>query len=56
MNDQELLVLCELMMCSDPWPLDEAGTQDVMIDFANRMSEANGYRDWIHVLHEIKRD
>lgn len=51
MNDAELKVFLELLMCSDPWPLEHG--HELMRDFADNESRKRGYADWIEAYHDL---
>lgn len=56
MNDIEYRVFLDLMMCSDPWPVDDGvgmlNTNSLMNDVANRLAVDRGYASWIEAYHE----
>lgn len=46
----ELMALCEILMVSDPWPLEQ-GSRRLLVDFADRESARHGFVDWIAYYH-----
>lgn len=55
MTSKILLALCELLMCSDPYP-GEDSDRDTIVDYLNKESLRLGYIDWIDALHRIKKE
>lgn len=58
MNKTQFRALLDLLMCSDPWPIEEeAGeTHKLLIEFANCESrETYGMANWIVAYHEIEK-
>lgn len=55
MNDMEYRAFLDLMMCSDPWPVDDGvsglATHSLMLDVANRNAVDRGYTDWVDAYH-----
>jgi len=55
MNDMEYRAFLDLMMCSDPWPVNansqQFDTRQQMIDVANRLAKDRGYTDWLDAYH-----
>jgi hypothetical protein len=49
MNDDAFATLLELLMVSDPWPLDRA--KEHLEDFADDQALARGFSDWIEAYH-----
>jgi len=60
MEDQEFRCFLDLLMCSDPWPIDDViGPQDVnsqkvLDDLADRLSRERGFADWIAAYHQFE--
>ena len=58
MTEEQARVFWEWLMCSDPWPLDDA-KKALMESFANRLAHRFGYRtacsggDWIAAFHDV---
>lgn len=51
MTDEQFKIFLELLMCSDPWPMDHG--HDVMADFADDESRKRGFEDWIDAYHKF---
>ncbi len=51
MDDRELRIFLDLLMVSDPWPLEYG--QDAMTDVADAESRARGYDNWIDAYHKM---
>ena len=54
MNEGQFKALLDLLMVSDPWPLDEQAHR-ALLAYANAESGKRGYDGWIHAFHEIDR-
>jgi len=55
MNDEEFKEFLTLMMCCDPWPVEDDGTnQHAMTDVADQQSENRGFESWIVAYHEFE--
>jgi hypothetical protein len=52
MTIEELEALTELLMVSDPWPL-EPWSKDVLNNYADGMAQVLGYDDWIDAYHKL---
>jgi hypothetical protein len=50
--DDELRALLNLLMVSDPWPLEES-EQVLLKGLADRESEARGFEGWIEAYHVL---
>lgn len=59
MNQNQFRALLDLLMCSDPWPIEgQAGDESrkLLIEFANcESTETYGKDNWIIAYHEIER-
>ena len=60
MNKTQLNAFCVLLMCSDPWPVDEtvnggrdAGNMATVKEFVDEQAKALGYADWIDAFHQL---
>ncbi len=53
MTKEQFRAFLFLLMCSDPWPVNEEGHQKVLNDFANEESQRHGYNDWIEAYHAL---
>lgn len=57
MNKNQFRAFLDLMMCSDPWPIDgEEGEKahKLLIDLANEESQKYRMDNWIVAYHEIE--
>ncbi|MEE8289728.1 MAG: hypothetical protein V3R25_09990 [Nitrosomonadaceae bacterium] len=55
LRDSDLRALMDLSMCSDPWPVEDAGVnQETIVDILNREAENRGYTDWIQAYHHLE--
>ena len=58
MNDKEFRAFLDLMMCSDPWPIDPNETGDdeqgTLLDFIEKESNLRGYDGWIEAYHQFE--
>ena len=52
MTENELKAFAELLMVSDPWPINHG--QDLISDFVDEAARAHGYDDWIDAYHRIE--
>ncbi len=52
MTEPELQVFVELLMVSDPWPLEHG--HDLLTDFADNAASAHGYDSWVDAYHSIE--
>ena len=53
MDKEQLNAFCELLMCSDPWPVDTAGNMETVKNFVDAQARALGYADWIDAYHQL---
>jgi hypothetical protein len=53
MTEEQLKAFVTLMMCSDPWPVDEPGNQAIIEKFADEESQKHNFRDWIEAYHAL---
>ncbi|KKL75605.1 hypothetical protein LCGC14_2053240 [marine sediment metagenome] len=51
MGDDEFRVLLDLLMVSDPWPLEYG--HEIMTDLADSQARLRGYMDWIAAYHDF---
>ena len=51
MNDDEFRTYLDLLMVSDPWPLEYG--HETMTDLADDQSRLRGYSDWIEAYHKF---
>lgn len=52
MNDDQLRAFLDLLMVSDPWPLQYG--QEAMNDLADEESRKRGFCDWIEAYHKFE--
>ena len=52
MTSEQFRAFTELLMVSDPWPLDEHASK-VLNDYANEVSREMGFHDWIAAYHAL---
>lgn len=49
----------DLLMCSDPWPVDRAphrdNSQKIIDEWADKEARRHGYSDWIEAYHKMIR-
>jgi len=53
MNKEQLKYFLELLMCSDPWPLEDNVSNDILQSFADEESKRHGFADWIEAFHKL---
>ena len=53
MRNLAFRALLDLLMISDPWPLDEK-SHDELRCFADKESRLRGHDDWIEAYHDYK--
>ena len=53
MNKQELKYFLELLMCSDPWPLSDNESNNILQKYADEESKRQGFSDWIEAYHTL---
>ncbi len=54
MNQEQFRAFLVLLMCSDPWPVEEEGHQKILDTFADEESNRHGYRDWLEAYHALQ--
>ena len=54
MNDNQYRVFLDLMMVSDPWPLEKADGE-ILTRLADNEANRRGYENWIVAYHEHLR-
>jgi len=52
---QEFGTLCEWLMASDPFPLEQSRRQR-MVDMLNDEAQTRGYDDWIQAYHDNRME
>lgn len=51
MSDEEFRIFMDLLIVSDPWPLEYG--KDQMNDLADSLARDRGYDNWIVAYHSI---
>ena len=51
MEDLEFRYFMDLMMCSDPWPIEEHG-HGVLLDLVEKEANKRGFDGWIEAYHK----
>lgn len=57
LSDEQYRALLDLMMCSDPWPLDgESGDREhgVLVELLDAEAKRRGWDNWVVAYHEFK--
>jgi len=54
MDDATFRALLDLLMVSDPWPLQDSESQKLLDDFADSESRARGYDGWVVAYHKFE--
>jgi len=49
---QEFGTLCDWLMASDPFPLEQSSRQR-MVEMLNDEARARGYDDWVQAYHDF---
>ena len=49
MSASEFRAFLDLLMCSDPYPVDTG--EDEMFGYANRQAIERGFTDWVDAYH-----
>ena len=52
MNDGQYRAFLDLMMCSDPWPLDDAAHR-ILDDLADNEAQLRGFSKWTIAYHDF---
>ena len=52
MTNMQFRAFLDLMMVSDPWPLDPQANK-TLEEFADAESKKRGYEEWITAYHEF---
>lgn len=52
MNDDQFRVFLDLLMVSDPWPLEYG--HEALNELADEQSRERGYCDWIEAYHKFE--
>ena len=51
MTDEQYRAFLDLMMVSDPWPLDDENTHQTLLELADVEARARDYPNWIEAYH-----
>ena len=55
MDTITLKAFLTLLMCSDPWPVNNDQDNQITLErFADSESRRHGFTDWIEAYHKIK--
>lgn len=55
MNDKEFRAFLDLMMCSDPWPIQDGDVSEaILIEFADKEANNRGYENWIDAYYSFE--
>ncbi len=54
MTPKQFRALLDLMMCCDPWPVDDPSNQETVEFFVNATARLYGYDSWYVAFHEFK--
>ena len=53
MNDDQFRAFLILMMCSDPWPVDDGENQVIIENLADYEAVKRGFGCWIDAYHAL---
>jgi len=53
MTDKEFRCLLDLFMVSDPWPLEDGESNEIIGKMLDRLSRERGYQDWVGAFHRF---
>jgi hypothetical protein len=54
MNDTDYREFLILLMCSDPWPVSDDGTNEMTLkNLADEEAMTRGFAGWIYAYHEL---
>ncbi len=56
MEDIEYRAFLDLMMVSDPWPLEDPDSDTILGLFADREAHNRQYENWVVAYHEMPRE
>lgn len=57
MTDTQYRAFLDLLMCSDPWPIEGEGgehMEKILVSFANEEAKRHGFDNWIIAFHELR--
>ncbi len=55
-SDKEFRCLLDLYMASDPWPLDDGESNDILGKMLDRISKEHGFSSWVEAYHGKNKD
>lgn len=55
-TDKEFRYLLDLYMVSDPWPLGDGESDEVLGKMLDRVSKERGFASWLEAYHGKNRD
>ena len=53
MTNLEYRHFLNLLMASDPWPLDDGNSQRILLFLADKEATSRGYKDWVEAYHSF---
>lgn len=53
-NDTNYRALLDLIMCSDPWPV-EGENQQIIESMANEEAKRRGFDTWVDAYHQMEK-
>lgn len=55
MDRKEFRKFLDLLMCCDPWPVEnDEQSQEIILDWANNEAVRHGFSDWIAAYHKLE--
>lgn len=59
MNNKQFRALLDLIMCCDPWPVEDDGknqesNEDLVKDLASAHARTLGFTDWVDAYHKLQ--
>ncbi len=53
MTDKQYRAFLDLLMCSDPWPVNKGGEegQEILMRLAESEAKHRGYNTWVDAYH-----
>lgn len=56
MNDANYRALLDLIMCSDPWPVNDNGENQQIIEvMATEEAKRRGFDTWVEAYHKFNK-
>jgi hypothetical protein len=53
MTREQLRAFVYLLMCADPWPVDDENNQLIVDAFADEEAMRHGFNDWVEAYHAL---